>query len=148
MSIFVLSLFVFATSFYASCTNLTAYDVVQKYKLPRGILPEGVIDYKLNNKTGFFKVYFNNTCRFPIEEYKVKFQPIVSGFIKNGRISRLMGVSVKVLYFWLSIGEVTSDGQELELSVGAASEEFSLHRFATSPQCGCGFYCRELTFSS
>ncbi|CAF1923534.1 unnamed protein product [Brassica oleracea] len=119
---------------YTSGTNLTAYDVVQKYKLPRGILPEGVIDYDLNPKTGFFKVYLNNTCRFPIEVYKVKYQPIVSGFIKNGRVSRLKGVSVKVLYFWLSIGEVTSDGQELELSVGAASEEFSAHQFARSPQ--------------
>ncbi|CAN7038640.1 unnamed protein product [Brassica oleracea var. botrytis] len=148
MSILVLSLFLFATSLYISGTNLTAYDVVQKYKLPRGILPEGVIDYDLNPKTGFFKVYLNNTCRFPIEVYKVKYQPIVSGFIKNGRVSRLKGVSVKVLYFWLSIGEVTSDGQELELSVGAASEEFSAHQFARSPQCGCGFYCRELTLSS
>ncbi|KAF8086665.1 hypothetical protein N665_0615s0013 [Sinapis alba] len=97
---------------------------------------------------GYFKVYFNATCQFPIETYRLKYQPTISGFIKKGRVTRLTGVSVNVLSIWLNIAEVTRDGDVLELSVGVASEEFSAHRFAKSAQCGCGFYCRGLVFSS
>ncbi|CAA7056164.1 unnamed protein product [Microthlaspi erraticum] len=148
MSILILSLLLFATSFYVSAQNLTAYEVLQKNRLPRGILPEGIVDYDLNPKTGFFKVYFNNTCQFPVDAFKVKYEPTVSGFIRNGRVTRLIGVSVKVVYVWLNIGEVSREGDELEFYVGAASEEFPVHRFENSPQCGCGFYCRELIYSS
>ncbi|ESQ36655.1 hypothetical protein EUTSA_v10009715mg, partial [Eutrema salsugineum] len=55
MSIFLLSFLFLATSFFVSGQNLTAYEVVQKYKFPRGILPQGVVDYDLNPKTGYFK---------------------------------------------------------------------------------------------
>ncbi|KAL0697239.1 hypothetical protein Bca4012_053361 [Brassica carinata] len=109
MTTFVLSLFIFTTSFYVYRQDLTAYEVVQKYKFPRGILPEGAVDYDLNHRTGYFKVYFNSTCQFPIESYRLKYQPTVSGFIKKGRVTRLTGVSVNVLSIWLNIAEVTRD---------------------------------------
>lgn len=147
MSIFVLFFFLFSTSLFVSGQNLTAYEVVQKYKLPRGILPHGVVKYDLNQKTGYFKVYFNATCSFPIDSYKLKYQSTVSGFIRTGRVRQLQGVSVKVLFFWLHIAEVYRDGEEIDFSVGVASEDFSVHNFAKSPQCGCGFDCYGLVSS-
>ncbi|VVA89757.1 unnamed protein product [Arabis nemorensis] len=142
MSIFVLCfLLIFSTSLFVSGQNQSAYEVLQKNNLPGGILPHGVVKYDLNKKTGFFKVYFNSTCSFPIDSYKVKYQSTISGYLRTGRVRQLQGVSVKVLFFWVHISEVYRDGDDIDLSVGVASEEFSVRNFENSPRCGCGFDC-------
>ncbi|XP_010481251.1 PREDICTED: uncharacterized protein LOC104760100 [Camelina sativa] len=142
MSILIFSILILSTFLSVSGQKKpSVYEVLQNYTLPRGILPEGVRDYQLNRKTGVFKVHFNSTCQFPIESYKVKYKSTISGIISRGRVMRLMGVSVKVLFFWLNISEVSRDGDDVEFSVGAASEEFSAKYFVDSPQCGCGYNC-------
>ncbi|KFK42634.1 hypothetical protein AALP_AA1G020700 [Arabis alpina] len=142
MSILVLFFFIFSTSFlFVSGQNLSAYEVLQKNNLPRGILPHGVTKYDLNQKTGYFKVFFNSTCSFPIDSYKVKYQSKISGYLRTGRVRQLQGVSVKVLFFWVHIEEVYRDDDDIDFSVGVASEEFSVRNFERSPQCGCGFDC-------
>lgn len=142
MSIFMIFFLLLSTSLSVSGQKKpSVYQVLENYTLPRGILPEGVHDYELNRRTGVFKVRFNTTCSFSIESYKVKYKPTISGIITRGRVIRLIGVSVKVLFFWINISEVSRDGDDVEFFVGATSEEFSTKYFVDSPKCGCGFNC-------
>lgn len=126
----------------------TVYDVLQEYGFPVGILPKGVTNFELDRSTGKFTVNFNQTCSFTINGYKLRYKTKVSGVISDERITDLSGVQVKVLFFWLNIGEVTVDGDELDFSVGIASADFPLDNFLDSPQCGCGFDCVNSLVSS
>ncbi|KAG7553238.1 hypothetical protein ISN45_Aa06g037820 [Arabidopsis thaliana x Arabidopsis arenosa] len=139
----------FTVSFAVPDQKPTAYDAVKRYNLPPGILPKGVVDYELNPKTGDFKVYFNDTCEFTIQSYQLKYKSTIAGVISPGHVKNLKGVSVKVLFFWVNIAEVSLDGADLDFSVGIASASFLAADFEESPQCGCGFDCNNgLLFSS
>ncbi|XP_010522798.1 PREDICTED: uncharacterized protein LOC104801279 [Tarenaya hassleriana] len=141
-SVFFL-LLVISSCLAGSDRKLSAYEVVELYNLPAGILPKGVLDYDLNRETGEFKVRFNGTCEFSIESYELKYQSTISGVISTGRVRNLKGVSVKVLFFWVNIVEVSRENDDLDFSVGIASASFAADNFVESPQCGCGFDCNE-----
>ncbi|MED6155202.1 hypothetical protein PIB30_003398 [Stylosanthes scabra] len=121
--------------------KLTAYDVLEQYDFPVGLLPQGATGYELNTKTGQFSAYLNGTCSFSIESYELKYKSTIKGVISKGRLAKLKGVSVKVALLWLNIVEVTRDSDELQFSVGIASADFPVNNFLQSPQCGCGFAC-------
>ncbi|GAB4829922.1 hypothetical protein Ancab_019568 [Ancistrocladus abbreviatus] len=127
------------TSF--SSAKKSAYEVLQEYDLPIGLLPSGVLDYELNSTTGAFKVYLNGTCTFSIDSYELKYRSTITGVISTDELKSLKGVTVKVLFFWLNIQEVIRDGDELEFSVGIASADFPVSNFNECPSCGCGFDC-------
>lgn len=137
--------FVTATATAASDEDeeaLTAYQALEQYDFPVGILPKGVLGYELDRATGKFTARFKATCSFSLEgSYQLRYRPTVSGVISRGRIRNLSGVSVKVLLFWLNIVEVDRVGDQLDFSVGIASASFTVDSFAESPQCGCGFDC-------
>uniref|UniRef100_A0A2P2N2Z1 Uncharacterized protein MANES_01G220800 n=1 Tax=Rhizophora mucronata TaxID=61149 RepID=A0A2P2N2Z1_RHIMU len=124
--------------------KLTAYEVLEAYDFPVGLIPKGVTGYELNRETGEFSAYLDQTCKFPIESYELEYKPTVTGIISKGRLRNLNGIHVKVLFLWLSIVEVERDGDEIDLSVGIASANFPIDNFLESPQCGCGFDCNNL----
>ncbi|CAI9761471.1 unnamed protein product [Fraxinus pennsylvanica] len=121
--------------------SLTAYEVLQKYDFPVGLLPKAVTSYELDTSTGEFTVYLNETCSFTIDGYNLKYKTKITGTISKDKITDLKGIQVKVLFFWLNIVEVTRDGDELEFSVGIVSADFPIDNFEESPQCGCGLDC-------
>ncbi|XVF22184.1 hypothetical protein REPUB_Repub12eG0151900 [Reevesia pubescens] len=123
--------------------KLSAYQVLQQYNFPAGILPEGVVEYELDRDTGKFSAYLGRTCNFAIDSYELSYKSTIQGVISQGKITNLKGVSVKVLFFWLNIVEVIHDGDEMKFSVGIASANFPLDSFYESPQCGCGFNCNQ-----
>ncbi|KAI8522656.1 hypothetical protein RHMOL_Rhmol13G0013100 [Rhododendron molle] len=123
----------------------TAYQILQEYGFPAGLLPEGVTGYELDKSSGKFKAYLGvtggSTCSFKVVGYELKYESTITGVISKDKISNLKGISVKVLFLWLNIGEVTRDGDDLQLSVGIASANFGVENFEESPRCGCGFDC-------
>ncbi|KAF5732640.1 hypothetical protein HS088_TW17G00170 [Tripterygium wilfordii] len=121
--------------------NLTAYEVLQQYDFPIGLLPSGVTGYELDSSTGKFSAYLNGTCKFAIESYELEYKSTITGIITKDKISSLKGIEVKVLVLWLNIVEVIRDGDELQFSVGIASANFPVSNFAECPSCGCGFDC-------
>ncbi|KAL4361376.1 hypothetical protein GQ457_04G028910 [Hibiscus cannabinus] len=137
-----------SASFASPDEKLSAYQALQHYHFPPGILPKGVTGYQLNSQTGEFSAYLNGTCNFAIESYQLSYKSTVRGVISPGKISELKGVSVKVLFFWLNIVEVVHDGDEMQFSVGIASANFPIDNFDESPQCGCGFDCNENGFAA
>ncbi|KAK4357238.1 hypothetical protein RND71_022848 [Anisodus tanguticus] len=122
--------------------KLSAYEVLQRYDFPMGILPKGVKDYELNTKTGEFSAYLNSTCSFKLENsYQLNYKPVIKGVVSKGKLRKLSGVSVKVLLVWVNIIEVRRRGDNLEFSVGLASANFLIENFEECPQCGCGLDC-------
>ncbi|XP_027363398.1 uncharacterized protein At5g01610-like [Abrus precatorius] len=122
-------------------TTLTAYDVLQQYDFPVGLLPKGVVGYELDSSTGKFKAYLEDACTFSIESYELKYKSTITGVIRKDKISNLEGIEVKVFFLWLNIVTVTRDEGELQFSVGIASADFAVSNFYESPTCGCGFDC-------
>ncbi|GMI66598.1 hypothetical protein like AT4G02360 [Hibiscus trionum] len=133
-----------SASFAAADEKLSAYQLLQRYRFPAGILPKGVSGYELNSQTGEFSAYLNGTCNFAVDSYELSYKSTIRGVISPGKISKLKGVSVKVLFFWLNIVELILDGDEMQFSVGIASANFPVDNFYESPQCGCGFDCNRL----
>lgn len=122
--------------------NPTAYEAIQSYGFPKGILPIGVTGYELDKSTGKFKAFFNGSCSFSLEgSYDLKYKSTIGGIISKGRLKELTGVSVKVFFFWLNIVEVYTTEDELGFSVGIASAGFPIDNFEDCPQCGCGMDC-------
>lgn len=121
--------------------KLTAYDVLESYDFPVGLLPKGVVSYELDASTGEFTARLNETCTFSIESYELKYKTTITGVISQDKITSLSGIRVKVLILWLDIVEVTRDGDDLDFSVGIASASFPVSNFVESPSCGCGFDC-------
>ncbi|XP_022757952.1 uncharacterized protein At5g01610-like [Durio zibethinus] len=125
-----------------SCDDsLTAYEVLEEYDFPIGLLPKGVLGYKLDSSTGKFSAYLNGTCTFSIDSYELKYKSTITGVISKDKLTSLSGIRVKVLFLWLNIKSVIRDDDELEFSVGIASADFSVDNFNECPTCGCGFDC-------
>ncbi|QHO26189.1 uncharacterized protein DS421_12g387370 [Arachis hypogaea] len=61
--------------------KLSAYDVLQQYGFPVGLLPKGIIGYALNKETGEFAAYMDATCSFSIEGYTLKYKSTITGVI-------------------------------------------------------------------
>ncbi|KAL4312890.1 hypothetical protein GQ457_01G053950 [Hibiscus cannabinus] len=142
----ILFVYIISSSFaVADDKRLSAYQALQRYDFPVGILPIGVIGYELKRETGEFSAYLSGTtCNFPIDSYQLSYKSTIQGTISPGRITNLKGVSVKFIFFWLNIVEVIHDGDKMEFSVGLASANFPIDNFYESPQCGCGFTCNHL----
>lgn len=120
----------------------TAYELLEGYHFPEGLLPKGITGYELDESTGKFRAFLNGSCSFSLEgSYQLSYKSTIGGYISKDRLTDLHGISVKVLFFWLNIVEVVRDGDDLDFSVGIASASFSLDNFFVSPQCGCGLDC-------
>ncbi|KVI12462.1 Protein of unknown function DUF538 [Cynara cardunculus var. scolymus] len=122
----------------------TVYEVLKQYDFPAGLLPTGVTDYTLNNSTGEFEVMLGETCSFSVDGYDLKYKSTISGVISKDKLRKLKGVSVKLLFIWVDIVEVSRDEDELDFSVGILSAGFDIEGFEESPECGCGFDCNGL----
>ncbi|GMN37964.1 hypothetical protein TIFTF001_007250 [Ficus carica] len=133
-------------------TPLTAYQVLEEYDFPVGILPNGVLGYDLNSSTGKFSAYLNGSCTFTIDSYELKYKSTITGKITKDKLENLSGIKVKVLFLWLSISSVTRDDDELEFSVGIASADFPVtcrgdlateaqdrHRLTLGPSCAAPY---------
>ena len=122
----------------ASLDDRTAYEVLQDYNFPVGLLPEGVKGYDLNIITGEFSVYFDYTCSFEHNHFHLKYNPTVKGSISNGKIFGLNGVYEKRFLLWMEIDQIVRNGDDIVFSVGALSSAFPVTDFEMSPQCGGG----------
>ena len=130
---------------------MTAYEMLEKYGFPKGILPEGVTSYTLRDD-GSFDVHLagRGNCDFAVDGgYLLDYRRIISGKLdpSAGAIKELRGVSVKVFFVWLSIGEVVKGENSLSFFVGPFSASFPLANFLECPRCRCGVNCAEISDS-
>ncbi|OAY61840.1 uncharacterized protein At5g01610 [Manihot esculenta] len=127
----------------------TVYEALAGFNFPIGILPKGVTGYELDSSTGQFHAYLNGSCSFALEgSYQLKYKSSISGYISQNKLTKLSGISVKVLFLWLNIVEVVRNQDELDFSVGIASASFPIDNFYVCPQCGCGLDCNHVRVSN
>ncbi|KAI6674606.1 hypothetical protein NL676_002512 [Syzygium grande] len=93
-----------------------AYEVLQSYGFPVGLLPRGITGFTLENS------------------YQLKYERRIEGVIEREMLRGLKGVSVKVTVVWQSIVEVVRQGGKLEFSIGVASAGFPVENFAECPR--------------
>lgn len=142
MSLAIIFLFfLFFSTVVSSNEKTSAYEELQQYDFPIGILPTGVIDYELNSKTGEFSAYLNGSCKFMLSSYELSYKPLIKGVISKGRLMKLTGVTVKVVFLWVNIVEVRRKDDNLQFSVGFTSANFPIKSFDKCPSCECGLHC-------
>ncbi|KAL5226188.1 hypothetical protein ABZP36_012827 [Zizania latifolia] len=113
----------------------TAYEMLEQYDFPRGILPEGVEGYVLR-PDGSFEVYFPRDCEFMLARtWLVQYGSRIAGSASSGSLTSLQGIYVKVLFIWLPVGEVDRSGDRLSFYIGPVATSFPLSDFANSPHC-------------
>lgn len=122
----------------------TAYEVLQEYDFPVGVLPASVTSYTLNKETGEFMVNLGTKCSYKADGYHVMFKPTISGVISKDKVTKLKGVGVKIMFAWVEIKEAIRHGNEVDFSIGMFSAGFDVDDLEESPQCGCGFDCNDL----
>lgn len=124
-----------------TCNSTTAYEVLEEYGFPIGLLPTNVVSYTLDSSDGSFVVHLNSTCKFKIGSYNLKYNKKFTGTISYDSLKDLDGISVKIWFFYISINKVLREGDDLEFYVGSFSTSFPVSNFDECPQCGCGIDC-------
>ncbi|KAI3693533.1 hypothetical protein L1987_76477 [Smallanthus sonchifolius] len=127
--------------------TLTVYEVLEDYDFPVGLIPTGVTSYTMDTETGEFQVNLGYTCKLSIEGHDLKYKSTISGVISRDKLTKLKGVSIKLVLFWMDIVEVTRDGDELDFSVGTILARFNIDNFEESPACKGGWVCLRHGFS-
>ena len=115
--------------------NPTAYDVVEHYDLPIGLLPIGVKGYKLNYTTGKFSVYLNDTCTFSEGLHKLKYKLTIKGYLSKGKMSKVEGISLRFFLTWMNIVEILGRGKYIDFYVEGGKAGFPMDHFEDSPPC-------------
>ncbi|KAJ4757899.1 hypothetical protein LUZ62_022924 [Rhynchospora pubera] len=119
----------------------TAYEMLEKFNFPKGILPTGVESYNLS-PSGEFEVFLKSDCEFRVDGgYLLKYKNRISGKVEFGSIQSLDGVSVKVFFMWFGVNEVIRNNADLNFFVGPLSASFSASSFEESPRCSSEFDC-------
>lgn len=116
----------------------SAYEMLEGFGFPRGILPEGVTGYTYRASDGAFEVFMDGgDCEFEVDGgYRLTYRRRVHGNVAGGSIRNLGGVSVRMFLFDWSIDRVAvEDAARLVFYVGPLSQEFPADNFGQSPRC-------------
>ncbi|KAG8085636.1 hypothetical protein GUJ93_ZPchr0010g7685 [Zizania palustris] len=117
----------------------SAYEMLERFGFPRGILPEGVTGYTLRPSDGAFEVFLEKDCEFEVGGgYRLTYRRRIAGKVAGGSIGNLQGVTVRIFMMNWGIDRVVmADAGHLMFYVGPLSQAFPAENFEESPQCRC-----------
>ncbi|KAH9604008.1 hypothetical protein KSS87_023611 [Heliosperma pusillum] len=124
----------------------TVYEILTKYGLPSGLLPDCVQSYTLTESTGEFQVNLLDTCYIKFD-YTVYYEKQITGTLKYGSITNLKGIQVQKLFLWLDVDEIRVDlpqTKSIYFQVGFINKKLGVDQFLTVHSC----YKNRLTFGS
>ncbi|KAI3819226.1 hypothetical protein L1987_13051 [Smallanthus sonchifolius] len=114
----------------------SAYQVLQRYNLPIGLLPNGAFGYTLDPNSGRFPVNLSSNCNFHVGGYEINYSPPITGVISQNNLGEIGGVKVKVLFFWINIVNVNRNQDQLRFNVGGlVNKDFPVNDFNLCPKC-------------
>ncbi|PRQ35601.1 hypothetical protein RchiOBHm_Chr5g0081761 [Rosa chinensis] len=111
------------------------HDLLPKYGLPRGLLPDNVRSYTLSDD-GTFEIHLENPCYVHFDQL-VYYNKNIKGKLSFGSVSDVSGIQAKKLFIWVSVtGMHMEQGSDsVEFYVGALSEKLPAKQFEDIPVC-------------
>ncbi|XP_042013171.1 uncharacterized protein LOC121761600 [Salvia splendens] len=115
----------------------TVYEILPKFSLPSGLLPDSVVNYTLSDD-GQFEVYLENPCYIQFD-YLVYYEQKITGKLSIGSITNLKGIQVQRFYFfWFDVDEIKVDlppSGSIYFTVGIINKELEVDQFLTVRSC-------------
>ncbi|KAK1259185.1 hypothetical protein QJS04_geneDACA020024 [Acorus gramineus] len=126
----------------------TVYDILKKFGLPPGLLPNTVKSYTLSTD-GDFTVDLEGPCYVQFE-YLVWYDRRITGNLKYGGIHQLKGIEVKRFFLWLNVDEITVDlpppSDNIYFQVGIITRRLDVKQFLDVHTCKKGSILESLKF--
>nr|AGV54581.1 hypothetical protein [Phaseolus vulgaris] len=120
-----------------ACTaKESVYEVLPKFGLPSGLLPDSVTDYTLDEE-GQFAVALAKPCYIQFE-YLVYYEKKITGKLSYGSITNLKGIQVQRLLLWFNVDEIRVDlppSSNIYFQVGIINKKLSVDQFKTVHSC-------------
>ncbi|PUZ47281.1 hypothetical protein GQ55_7G152400 [Panicum hallii var. hallii] len=126
-----------STSAAAPYDPPTVPELMDRFGLPRALLPETARRYLLHND-GTFELFLDDGCVVEAGGYRVGYDIKLSGTVSHGAVAGLEGVRVRVLFAWLPITGVEVAGGEVTVHIGPITKSFPVVGFKSSPRCIAG----------
>lgn len=114
----------------------TIYDALQMNGLPKGILPNAVKNFTVDQH-GNFEVHLDKPCYAKFEN-QVRYDEIVTGNLSYGQIGGLSGIVAQELFLWFPVKGIRVDIPSSGLiyfDVGVVYKQLSLSLFENPPDC-------------
>lgn len=116
-------------------TPSSVHDILAKFGLPKGLLPDTVTSYSLS-EDGEFQLELERSCYVHFDDL-VYYEKKITGKLSYGAISDLTGIQAKKLFIWVSVTGIEMDpgSDEIEFHVGFLSEKLPAKQFEEIPTC-------------
>ncbi|TKY59994.1 hypothetical protein E2542_SST17089 [Spatholobus suberectus] len=114
----------------------SVYELLPKYGLPSGLLPDTVTDYTLG-EDGQFAVVLAKACYVQFD-YLVYYESKITGKLSYGSITNLKGIQVQRFFLWLNIDEIRVDlppSDSIYFQVGIINKKLDVDQFKTVHSC-------------
>ncbi|XP_062076714.1 uncharacterized protein LOC133781670 [Humulus lupulus] len=111
------------------------HDLLPKYGLPKGLLPNNVQSYSLSDD-GSFEVELRSPCYVYFDRY-VYYNKKITGKLSYGSVSDVTGIQAKKLFLWVSVTKIHTDegSDSIRFYVGSLSEDLPASKFENVPDC-------------
>ncbi|OMO80977.1 hypothetical protein CCACVL1_12680 [Corchorus capsularis] len=119
-----------------SSSTSDLYDLLPKYGLPKGIVPDNVKSYTLSSNRDF-TVELESTCYVHFDDQLVYYEKNIKGKLSYGAVHDASGIQAKKLFLWLPVTgiEVDESSGMVEFFVGALSKKLPAKEFEEIPVC-------------
>ncbi|KAG6524921.1 hypothetical protein ZIOFF_014866 [Zingiber officinale] len=119
----------------SAAASSEVHDLLEKFGLPKGLLPHLADDYSLADD-GSFEVRLEHPCYVKFTDL-VFYAETITGHISYGTISEIQGIQVKKLFAWLPITSIwaVDESKSIEFIVGFLSEKLPWELFENVPHC-------------
>ena len=115
----------------------SVYQILSKFGLPIGLLPDSIKSYTLSSD-GTFTVELRNPCYVHFE-YLVYYKTRISGKLEYGSISDIRGIQIQRFYMWFDIDEIKvvdlPPSKSIYIQVGFIARELDVAQFQSVKSC-------------
>ncbi|KAJ6827621.1 uncharacterized protein M6B38_366965 [Iris pallida] len=113
----------------------TVHELLPKYGLPVGLVPDAVESYTLSSN-GEFEIRLSSPCYVHFSSLAY-YGRTIRGRLSYGAISDLEGVQAKKLFLWVSVTGMVAhpDTGVIEFQVGLLSQSLPYSEFLEVPKC-------------
>ncbi|KAM0952085.1 hypothetical protein DsansV1_C03g0032681 [Dioscorea sansibarensis] len=126
----------FASRPALTSNGTSIYDLLPKYGLPPGLLPDTVINYTLFDD-GSFVIDLAGPCYIEFD-YLVYYQPRITGTVHYGSIDDLKGIQVRRFLIWFDVDSIKVDlppANFIYFQVGWITRKLTVGQFETVHSC-------------